>query len=592
MKNLTVFIYTTTLCLFSFAISAQTTHTFIGNSGMNNWNTAANWDTGMIPAAGDNVIINTQIVFFPQTTPPAPGNLRIENSVVFNMNFTAGTGSGTDEAVRITGSGNLAIADGNTFTVNAPTDKNGIFVFGSGAVTVNSGGTLDITQGQNGINFASNATSAQLTNEGTITVTGTTANDGISMGTGSSPTIINNGTMTLSGQGDDAVEMTGGTFTNSGTLNAVSGSGNNNHGILIATDASMTNTGTINLTGDNTARQMFLDGAFTNDKGGIVDVDERIRNNNGTLINNGLIKSTRASGAGIFRVGSGTGTNTNNAFYDYADGTAGFSNNGNTDNGIALNDPAQTTISTGDDGDGDACTVDLAEMSCEWFNNGNSVGTSDATGSLTLPENSVPTDTEVLTLQEYGGAVSITITDICNSASLPVDLVYFTAEKQKNYVVSEWETATETNNDFFTVERSTDGRNFTTLAEISGAGESAEPIIYKTTDKNPHAGVNYYRLVQTDFDGTKTVYRVVSVAMKNTDTINVYPTLVTDILTVEMQETTSGSAYVFDLTGRVLQSKTFTETDAMTLSFADLPGGIYTLRVQAGEQVKTVKVMK
>lgn len=92
------------------------------------------------------------------------------------------------------------------------------------------------------------------------------------------------------------------------------------------------------------------------------------------------------------------------------------------------------------------------------------------------------------------------------AAALPVDLVHFSAMEQEESVVLEWVTASEENNDFFTVERSFDGGvSFDEVAKITGAGDSQEETKYSYVDEGVFSSTNqpniFYRLKQTDFDG-------------------------------------------------------------------------------------------
>ena len=86
---------------------------------------------------------------------------------------------------------------------------------------------------------------------------------------------------------------------------------------------------------------------------------------------------------------------------------------------------------------------------------------------------------------------------------LPVELLNFDARVVRNQtaVSLEWETATELNNDYFTLERSADGFAWEILGTKDGAGTSVKSIFYDFIDENPLAGISYYRLKQTDFDG-------------------------------------------------------------------------------------------
>lgn len=98
------------------------------------------------------------------------------------------------------------------------------------------------------------------------------------------------------------------------------------------------------------------------------------------------------------------------------------------------------------------------------------------------------------------------------STPLPIQLIDFTAVCNGDRATLNWSTATETNNDFFTIERSSDGVNFTTVATMDGApnGNSTSLRKYQHVDNN-NGGIYYYRLKQTDFDGKSETFKMVSV---------------------------------------------------------------------------------
>lgn len=93
---------------------------------------------------------------------------------------------------------------------------------------------------------------------------------------------------------------------------------------------------------------------------------------------------------------------------------------------------------------------------------------------------------------------------------LPIELISFSAAQNGNVIDLRWATGSEINNDYFTVQRSADGINFEDIAVVGGAGNSFSPLNYFSTDEDPEIGEDYYRLMQTDFDGTKTYSSVVS----------------------------------------------------------------------------------
>ncbi|MBK9194623.1 MAG: hypothetical protein IPO17_06460 [Flavobacteriales bacterium] len=97
------------------------------------------------------------------------------------------------------------------------------------------------------------------------------------------------------------------------------------------------------------------------------------------------------------------------------------------------------------------------------------------------------------------------------ATSLPIELISFGARNDGPAVLLEWSTASETDNQYFTIERSTDGLSYSALLSTPGAGTSQTAIDYKAHDAEPVVGVSYYRLRQTDFDGSSAVSDAVAV---------------------------------------------------------------------------------
>ncbi len=110
-------------------------------------------------------------------------------------------------------------------------------------------------------------------------------------------------------------------------------------------------------------------------------------------------------------------------------------------------------------------------------------------------------------------------------AVLPIELVFFKAEPIGNHVKLTWVTAAEVNNDFFTLENTTDALSFNTVTTVEGAGNSHSMIEYTYIDENPIAGASYYRLKQTDYDGNYEYSKLVSVQIDQPETYDfaVYP---------------------------------------------------------------------
>lgn len=112
----------------------------------------------------------------------------------------------------------------------------------------------------------------------------------------------------------------------------------------------------------------------------------------------------------------------------------------------------------------------------------------------------------------------------CFTGTLPVELISFEAKKKDNAVDLNWSTASEINNDYFTIERSFDGKLFSTLQIIRGAGNSTQVLNYFYKDLYPLLGDNYYRLRQTDYDGNTETFEIKHVRFSDSNkSIFLYP---------------------------------------------------------------------
>ncbi len=98
-----------------------------------------------------------------------------------------------------------------------------------------------------------------------------------------------------------------------------------------------------------------------------------------------------------------------------------------------------------------------------------------------------------------------------NEETLPVELINFEAKQEENAVTIRWSTASELNNDYFTVYRSEDGVSFDEIAQFDGNGTTSSVHNYSATDNNPIEGLSYYKLSQTDFDDDFEELGIVSV---------------------------------------------------------------------------------
>ncbi len=155
---------------------------------------------------------------------------------------------------------------------------------------------------------------------------------------------------------------------------------------------------------------------------------------------------------------------------------------------------------------------------------------------------------------EIGTPYSIVVTDakgcfreiagIGDCVTLPIELIDFEGKAQENGHLLQWFTASETNNDFYTLERSTDGKNFERITTISGAGTSSKPQTYSFLDRFAPNGISYYRLSQTDLDATTRYLGTISLYRQSPSKLyiqNIYPIPTSDKLFVEFGNPSMGN---------------------------------------------------
>ncbi|MGD1847288.1 MAG: T9SS type A sorting domain-containing protein [Salibacteraceae bacterium] len=164
---------------------------------------------------------------------------------------------------------------------------------------------------------------------------------------------------------------------------------------------------------------------------------------------------------------------------------------------------------------------------------------------------------------------------------LPVELLSFVAVLEGDIVSLMWLTASEINNDFFEVEKSVDGQNWEPVALVPGAGNSNKVLQYNAIDAAPYQGLTYYRLIQTDYDGTQSISptRVINLEEEANIPLLVYPNPTTDYVLVESSAAELKQLRVFNAMGQemtLMISPTPLSVNRMTVSLQNLTPGVYT----------------
>lgn len=179
---------------------------------------------------------------------------------------------------------------------------------------------------------------------------------------------------------------------------------------------------------------------------------------------------------------------------------------------------------------------------------------------------------------------------------LSVELVHFNASLVGNNqdVRLDWETETETDNDFFSIEKSKDGINWNLVGVVDGAGNSTVTNNYSMFDKKPLLGVSYYRLKQTDKDGTTSTYSDIVAIERKADSggrVVAYPNPVRKELMLMGNITSLENIKIYDVLGKnvtALTSINRKNTTQVTVDLSSLVSGHYFVMTEY-QQIKIQK---
>ena len=181
-----------------------------------------------------------------------------------------------------------------------------------------------------------------------------------------------------------------------------------------------------------------------------------------------------------------------------------------------------------------------------------------------------------------------------SSPVLAVDLLAFEGIKGHKNVKLRWKTASEKNNDYFIIEKSSDGQSFEAMTKVTSQGISADVLNYETLDNTPSVGMNYYRLKSVDKAGQVATSKVVSVAFVEKIKMMVFPNPTTTSkinveLTSERDERIDFE--VVDIVGKTIHTLNQNVTNGLnTIVFDNLTiaKGIYFIRAKQNNVVTDV----
>lgn len=334
-------------------------------------------------------------------------------------------------------------------------------------------------------------------------------------------------------------------------------SGGDFDGDLIITGTCVVN-GDLNLKKKNltitSTGSLTVNGTFNNDGNGNVSID------GGTFIVTTAFNNT---GNGVITVDGGATLDVGTDYFNNGNGTTNF-----LDGTVLIGGNYEN------DGNGNIAAGGLVTIGGDFTVSGNGTntvsgglnigGTADlGSGGIDIADGGVLQVDEIISAGDIdiaaGGTISVVsgnITgtvnndpanadqdctnnccgDLCNTSGdalsgtgsgvLPIELLYFETQRTNQSILIEWASANEINNDFYTLEKSFDGVVFEEIGKIKGAGNSETIKKYKFSDVVNFRGFVYYRLSQTDFDGTKETFKLSSILVDGFQNVNqlIYPT--------------------------------------------------------------------
>ncbi|OFY26644.1 MAG: hypothetical protein A2275_02990 [Bacteroidetes bacterium RIFOXYA12_FULL_35_11] len=182
-------------------------------------------------------------------------------------------------------------------------------------------------------------------------------------------------------------------------------------------------------------------------------------------------------------------------------------------------------------------------------------------------------------------------------SALPIHLFYFDAFCDGENIKLVWTTASEINNDYFTIEKSYDAITFEALNHISGAGNSNSFISYEYNDSEVNEDVCYYRLKQTDYDGKYSYSQVISLSCEKTNALDfiLYPNPSNGEIFLRLTGSPEQEIIIIiaDLHGKKYCQQTlpFISGDIKIEEARNFPKGMYIVNVIINKEAKYKKMI-
>ena len=189
-----------------------------------------------------------------------------------------------------------------------------------------------------------------------------------------------------------------------------------------------------------------------------------------------------------------------------------------------------------------------------------------------------------------GGTDGDGILDI-STGPLPIEIINFSGQIINDVAHLFWTTASELNNDYFNVQHSTDGQNWQNILKVDGAGNSSISLDYEGLHTNPSLGINYYRLKQTDFNGTYSFEETISLNYDENE-MQVYPNPAYEEVFINKKSIGEFNINIYNIYGQIVQIELRSHSsNGVIMDLSKLNSGVYFIELTKNGSSERVKLI-
>ncbi len=181
---------------------------------------------------------------------------------------------------------------------------------------------------------------------------------------------------------------------------------------------------------------------------------------------------------------------------------------------------------------------------------------------------------------------------------LPIELISFTGENHQDRNELRWITASEINNDYFEIEKSSNGYTFENIGIVKSKGFSDHILKYEFTDESPLTGLNYYRLKQVDVNGEFTYSKTIVIKASTNLAISVTPNPFINFITIEFRSAipSNTTILIYDAMGKLIKKLELLqlqpEVHSLNIDLSGFNKGIYFCKIVSNENILVKKILK